>query len=188
MKFLELKGAIRGNIFTFIEALKHFPKETPQTIKTQVSRFVKKNLLTRIKRGLYCFDPKQIDELELAHRLYQPSYISLETALNFYGIIPDIPQTVTSVTLTTTKQIHNQFGTFSYNKIKPQLYFGFTKVKSPTTSSFFDLAQKEKALLDYFYLRKIKTTKGLRLDLKNLDKSRYQQYVKNYPSWVGKLI
>lgn len=188
MKFLDLRGAIEENFFTFTDAVKYFPGEIPPTVRTQLARFAKKELITRIKRGFYCFNPNQIDELELADRLYQPSYISLETALNFYGIIPDVPQSITSVALTTTKQIHNQFGTFAYTKIKPQLYFGFTKVKSPVSISFFNLAHKEKALLDYFYLRKIKSTKDLRLDLKDLDKKLYQQYLKNYPMWLQRLI
>lgn len=188
MKYLELKREIRGNIFTFLDVVKHFPHENSQTVRVQLARFVQKGLATRIKRGLYCFDEKKIDELDLAGRLYQPSYISLEAALNFYGIIPDIPQTVTSVTLTTTKRIQNQFGTFSYTKIKPQLYFGFAKVKSATTGAFFNLAKKEKALLDYFYLRKIKSTKDLRLNLKDLDKDSYQQYASSYPDWVQKII
>lgn len=186
MKYLELRGEIQGNIFTFLDVIKHFPNESLQAIKVQLARFVKKKWLTRIKKGLYCFNLEIIDALELANRLYQPSYISLETALNFYGIIPDIPQTVTSVTLTTTKRIHNQFGAFAYTKIKPKLFFGFIKVKSPT-GAFFNLAKREKALLDYFYLRKIKSTKDLRLSLGGLDESLYKQYAKNYPAWMRKI-
>lgn len=188
MKFLDLRRAIEGNIFTLVDVIKYFPNQPSSTIQTQLGRFIQRGLLARIKRGLYCFDQKQIDELDLASRLYQPSYISLETALNFYGLIPDIPQTITSVTVTTTKQIRNQFGTFSYTKIKPELFFGFVKAKSANSDSFFNLAEKEKALLDYFYLRKIKSIKDLRLDLADLDQNLYRQFSQNYPVWVQKVV
>lgn len=187
MKYLELKEKIKGNIFTFLDVGKVFFDENPQTINIQLFRFVQKGLIKKIKRKLYCFDEKEINEFELADRLYQPSYISLETALNFYGIIPDVFQTITSVTLTTTKRIKNEFGAFSYTKIKPQLFFGFTKAKVPNTSIFFNLAKREKALLDYFYLRKINRIDGLRLDLTDLDKNLYSQYCQIYPVWVQKI-
>lgn len=199
MKYLKLRERIGENIFTFLDVIKYFPEEKHQTVKVQLSRFVKKGLLKKIKRELYCFDEKIIDEFILANYLYQPSYISLETALNFYGIIPDITQIVTSVTLTTTKRIHTQFGNFSYTKISPQLFFGFIcvskneqsefiKVKSPEATAFFDIARKEKALLDYFYVRKINKTSDLRLNLKELNRDLYRQYVKSYPQWVKNIL
>ncbi len=186
MKYLELRKAIQTNVFRYLEVVKKFNQEEA-LIKTQLHRFVKKGLLVKIKRGLYCFDQKQLHEFDLASLLYQPSYISLESALNYYGLIPDVPQSVTSVTVVTTKTIKNQFGRFSYAKIKPSLYFGFKQIKSANSSLFFNLAQKEKALLDYFYLRKIKNLADLRLDLKNINQALYQQYRQNYPQWVQRI-
>lgn len=187
MKYLDLKEKIADNIFTYLDVLKIFSRKNSQTIKTQLFRFLKKGLITKIKRGLYCFEPDLIDEFDLAERLYQPSYISLETALNYYGLIPDVPQAVTSINLTTTKKIKNRFGDFFYNKIKPPLFFGFLKIKSPKSAVFFNLARKEKALLDYFYIRKIKKIDDLRLNLKELDLNLYQEYGKNFPDWVQKI-
>ena len=187
MRYFGLKEKIRGNIFSLIDVLHHFPDEKPTAIKTQLSRFLKKGLIFQIKRGLYCFDKENIDELILANKLYQPSYISLETALNYYGIIPDIPQEITSVTPITTKLIKTSLGRFSYTKIKRELFFGFKKIKSTKSKEYFQLAYPEKALLDYFYLRKIKNAADLRLDLKNIDINRYQKFLKSYPAWVAKI-
>lgn len=187
MRYLEFREKIKRNIFTFLDVVKYFSYEKPQTVKVQLSRFVKKGLIKKIKRGFYCFDKKGVDEFLLANLLYHPSYISLETALNFYGIIPDVPQTVTSVTLVTTKRITTSFGNFSYNKIKPQLFFGFDKIKSPTGGAFFDIAKKEKALLDYFYERKIDRIEDLRFNLESLDRNFYRQYAENYPRWVKRI-
>ena len=187
MKYLELRKAIQTNIFRYLEVVKKFNQEPEASIKTQLHRFVKKDLLVKIKKGLYCFDQKKLHEFDLASLLYQPSYISLESALNYYGLIPDVPQSVTSVTIVTTKTIRNQFGRFSYAKIKPSLYFGFKQIKSANSSLFFNLAQKEKALLDYFYLRKIKNLADLRLDLKSVNQSLYQEYRQYYPDWTRKI-
>lgn len=184
MKYLELQYTIKKNIFTFLDVLKFFPEEKPSTVRTQLSRLVKRGLLTQIKRGLYALDPSLPDELELANRLYSPSYISLETALNYYGIIPDIPAAVTSVTTTTTKKISNDFGNFYFMKIKPGLFWGYVSIQLPNNDGSFSLAEKEKALLDFFYIRRVKDPKGARLDVSGLDMTLYRRYAKHFPAWV----
>lgn len=185
MKYLELKEKVKTNIFTFLDVVKIFPDEKRQTIKIQLHRLAKKGLIKKIKKGVYCFE-KEIDEFVLASLLYQPSYISLESSLNYYGIIPDVPQAITSISPITTKTMTNEFGRFCYAKIKPALFFGFSKVKS-TNSFFFNMAKKEKALLDYFYLRKIRKIADLRLDLKEINTALYGQYAQIYPGWVQKI-
>lgn len=187
MKYMDLQREVASNVFTLLDVIKLFPDEREQLVKVQLSRFAKKELISQIKRGIYCFDQKKIDEFDLANRLYQPSYISLETALNYYGIIPDISQSVTSVTLTTTKAMMNQFGSFTYTKIAHRLFFGFIKVQSVEGLSHFTIAQKEKALLDYLYIRKIRSFIDLRLNLNTIDSEIYRSYSKSYPSWVRKL-
>lgn len=182
MKYLDLRQKIKSNLFTVLDAAKFFPGESEQNIRIQLSRLAKKGLLTNLKRGLYCFDVAALDELNLAGRLYSPSYISLETALNFYGILPDIPQAVTSVTPTTTKTIGTAGLRFSYAKIDPRLYFGY----QPLAPIGF-IAQKEKALLDYFYLRKIRHVEDLRLNLAGFDRIIYQKYGRTFPVWVRRI-
>lgn len=185
MRFLELQSKIKTNIFTFNDVLKHFNEENSITLKNQISRFAKKGFITRIKRGLYCFNMTSVDELGLAKILYQPSYISLESALNYYGIIPDIPQSVTSVTSIKPTKIKTILGIYHYFKIKPQLFFGYDIIQQK--NEHIKIAKKEKALLDFFYLRKIKKVDDLRLNLKLIDKQVYQKYLKNYPSWLREI-
>lgn len=187
MKFLALRNKIKTNIFTFLDVTKFFFEESNHNIRIQLFRFAKKGLIKQIKKGLYCFEENLIDELDLASFLYKPSYISLETALNNYGMIPDIPQIVTSVSLTTSKTIKTQFGRYSYTKIKPSLFFGFTKIESPNSRTFYSLASREKALLDFFYLRKVNTIVELRLNLEDFDFNQYKKYAKNFPQWVQKI-
>lgn len=181
MRFLDLRKLIESNIFGILDVTKLFPDEKPEAVRTQLYRLAKRGLITPIKRGLYCFDKSKVDELELAGKLYSPSYISLETALNYYGVIPDIPMAVTSVTPVTTKKIEAGMGVFHYLKIDSRLFFGFSV--TPLV-----IACKEKALLDYFYLRKIrKVTPDARLLLNDWDFRRYHQYASAFPKWVQQI-
>lgn len=181
MKYLDLKKQIKREVFGILDMTKLFPEEKPAAIRTQLYRLARRGLIIPIKRGLYCFDKSKVDDLELAGRLYSPSYISLETALNYHGVIPDIPIIVSSVTPTTTKKIETGLGSFYYLKIDSKLFFGF----SQTT---FNIAFKEKALLDYFYLRRIrKVSLEMRLQLDDWDWKRYHKYAVAYPSWVRQI-
>lgn len=195
MKYLDLRHKMALNLFTFLDIVKLFPSEDTQLIKTQLSRFSQKKLVTKIKRELYCFNPTYIDEFVLANKLYQPSYISLETALNYYGMIPDIPQSLTSIGTTTTKKIDNQFGSFRYVKIKPYLFFGFTSIQSSRLSAdsqdapiYYNLALKEKALLDYLYVRKLRNITDLRLNLGEINSTIYYKFARVFPRWVPQII
>lgn len=185
MRFLDLQQSVKSNLFTIEDVIKYFPKDDLASLRIQLSRLTKKKLITRIKRGLYSYDRQIVDELELANVLYLPSYISVETALNYYGIIPDVPQGITSVTTITSKKIKTVFGVYYYLKINPNLFFGFNIIK--TKEEYLRIAKKEKALLDFFYLRKIKDVADLRLNLKSFDFLLYEKYVKSFPGWIKKI-
>lgn len=181
MKYLDLRRLIEENVFSILDVVKLFPNEKPEAVRTQLYRLVKRKHIFPIKRGLYSFDKNKVDELELAGRLYSPSYISLETALNYYGVIPDIPIAVRSVTPITTKKIETDLGNYYYLKIDSKLFFGFSQAP-------FAIAYKEKALLDYFYLRKVrKVSLDARLNLKDFDWKRYHEYAVFFPEWVQQI-
>jgi predicted transcriptional regulator of viral defense system len=187
MRYLELQKAVETNLFTLADVKKHFPEESDGGVKMQLSRFKKRGLIFSLKRGIYCFDPQKIDELQLANKLYRPSYVSMETALRFYGMIPDVPQEVVSVNPLTLRKFQTDFGRFVYHKIKKELFWGYRKLSHGERRGHFLIAEKEKALLDYFYLRKIKVTADLRLELSEIDFQLYQEYAKHFPAWVRKI-
>ncbi|MDP4001722.1 MAG: hypothetical protein Q8P69_01605 [bacterium] len=186
MKYIQLRNLVQENIFTLLEIKQYFSEKTDDEIRIQLSRFAKRGLITAIKRGIYCFDSTKIDELELANKLYKPSYISVETALNYYGIIPDVVSEVVSVTPTTTKYFSNSWGKYRYLKIKKELFWGYSQVEL-VGGGFYLLAEKEKALLDYFYFRKIRQIGDLRLDLKGINKKLYIKYANYYPKWIRRI-
>lgn len=188
MTFKELSLRIKIPIFTQNDVAKVFSSEKPAHINTQLHRFIKRGEIISLKRGLYTFPTATIDEFALATKIYTPSYVSLESALNAFGIIPDIPFTVTSISPITTKQIQNSFGNFLYSKIKKELFFGYTKVKDAQSGIYYNMAEPEKALLDYIYIRKITNLEEARVDVADLDKKKLKSFATHFPEWVGKVL
>jgi hypothetical protein len=142
----------------------------------QLSRWTRDGRIVRLKRGLYTLSTGQrasaVSPLTLAEILYRPSYLSLEWALSYYGLIPEAAGTFTGVSTLKTTRFQNAFGSFTYSHLKPEFFFGFKKETIPAPHW---LALPEKALLDFFHLRVPRSqplTKELLLDgyrLQNLD-------------------
>lgn len=186
MTYKELQRKITTPFFTINQLKKIFFLEDSQSIRVAVSRMYKRGDLIKLKRGLYLFTDQHLDELVIANLLYQPSYISLETALNNYGLIPDISAQITGVTTITTKFFSTFLGDFSYSKIKKSLFFGFQKIVSQDGLTY-NLAFPEKALLDYLYIRRSKVSQ-LRLDKSILGSKKLVEYSCYYPQWVRKAL
>src|SRR3989338_7470600 len=95
--------------------------KNPQVLRNQLSRWAKKGWLVSLRRGVYLLNKNDrktdIDHNVVANVLYEPSYISLEYALNFYGIIPEAVSDITSITTRKTMRFANELGNFIYQKI-----------------------------------------------------------------------
>jgi len=139
----------------------------------------KSGFLIRLKKGLYGLKTDMPTEEEIANQLYQPSYISLEYALAFYGLIPEMLYTVTSVTTKTTRSFNVNSIDFMYRSVKKEFFVGYSLVNKNNSS--FLMADKEKAYLDYCYFafldkkelndRLISRVKG------KLDMEKYRKYL-----------
>jgi len=118
----------------------------------QLSLWVKKGYLLRLKNGLYAFsrERERLRGESVSFLLCQPSYLSLESALAWYGFIPEIVYAYTSVTARVTRTFDNAFGRFIYRHVKSELFWGYVEMK--TDQGPYLMAEPEKALLDYFYL------------------------------------
>jgi len=141
--------------------------------KNNFGRWEKQGLLIKLRNGYYAFADIAATK-GFAHyaagKIYKPSYISLQTALAFHGIIPEATNEITSVSSLKTSTFENSLGTFSYKKIKPSLMFGYNAVEKNGFTFF--MASPEKAILDLLYLEPYynlkKEIKNLRLDWKKL--------------------
>ena len=118
----------------------------------QLSLWVKKGYLIRLKNNLYAFsrEKETLRGEAVAFLLYQPSYLSLESALAWYGFIPEIVYAYTSVTAKVTRTFENPLGRFIYRHVNSKLFWGYTEMR--TDHGFFLIAEPEKALLDYLCL------------------------------------
>lgn len=126
----------------------------PRFDRNNLTRWILKGLLVRLRQGYFTF-PEYKSKPDFAYyfanRIYKPSYISLQTALSFYGMIPEAVVQITSVTSLKTASFHNQMGQYEYKTMKDSLMFGY-ELKTIDTGRVLQIASPEKALLDLLYL------------------------------------
>ena len=163
-------------ILSLIEIEKAFPKLD----KRRLNEWSKKGYLENVKRGFYRFTdlPKQEGVLFFsANKIYSPSYISLESALSFHKIIPEAVFSVTSVSTLNTTNLKTSLGSFNYNHVKENLFFGY--VLNEINGLTVSMASLEKALLDYLYLhseiKSVSDVQGLRWNIEGLRKMNIQK-------------
>lgn len=126
----------------------------PDFDRNNLTRWTKKGYLVRLRQGYFAFPAykgKKDYTLYFANRIYRPSYISLHTALAFYGVIPEAVVQITSVTTLKTASFSNPFGEYTYHNVKERLMFGY-ELKPMADSRTMQFASPEKALLDLLYL------------------------------------
>ena len=153
MRFEDFKRKFSG--FPVVSyAQMDIPGEKDQAFRNQLSRWVKRGLISRLRKGLYALngDDRKISLSRqfIANQLYFPSYVSNEYALSFYGLIPERVADVTSVTPRKTAAFSNEFGTFVYQHVKKDCFNGYTRIKEENGFNFL-IAVPEKAVVDFMY-------------------------------------
>lgn len=126
----------------------------PSFEKNNLTRWVKQNLLVKLRNSWYSFpDYVNMSNIQyfVSNKIYSPSYISLHSALAFYGIIPEAIVQTTAVSSLKKANFENNFGSFSYQQILPELMFGNEQKTFLNKHSLF-FATPEKAILDLLYL------------------------------------
>ena len=140
------------SLFTVSDFKKLFAISKDNTAYKTIARLTEKGILKKLSKKRYLFALKPVDDFQIANFLYQPSYISLESALSFYSILPQFPYQITSISPKKTHIVEAQGKELAYFHIKSALFFGYEKKEN------FLIALPEKALIDYLYF----TSKGLR--------------------------
>lgn len=186
---------------TLLDAIKGYAQP-----RMKISRLLARGTIVRVKKGLYIFGESQrrgpyCREL-LANLIYGPSYVSLEYALHYHGLIPERVETVTSVTCGRSRTFDTPVGTFSYRMIPLEAFrTGMDRVEVDGGRSFL-IAIPEKALADRIVADRgagIGTQKelhgylltNLRIDpasLRGLDPARLAEVVRHYRSRRVKLL
>jgi predicted transcriptional regulator of viral defense system len=199
------------NFVSFKNSLRDFPVFSMADIRAvhhnfdrrRLSEWQKKDYIQKIIKGYYIFSDVDIDESTLsviANKIYKPSYISFETAMSHYQLIPESIYMITSASTRRTYRFEAPFARFSYRTIKPALFFGYSILPGGIKMAFM-----EKAILDYLYLNPSIRTDGdfstLRINreemLNRIKKERLTEYVlrfnqkrlskrvEHFISWLG---
>jgi predicted transcriptional regulator of viral defense system len=165
----------------------------------KIHYLIKDGILQPVKRGLYVAGPQitssKPDPFLLANHILGPSYVSLESALSYHGLIPEKVYEISSVTIKANRRLSTPLGVYSYTRIPlPYYSYGIRSVEADNQQRFL-IASPEKALFD-----KIITTAGvefrsktsvltyiendLRMDidaLKKLDVSSMESWIPTSP-------
>ncbi len=127
------------------------------SINDKISDLKKKGILISLKKGLYVYrssiNENVVSKELMANNLFGPSYISMDYALSFHGMIPEKVFHVTSVTTKRSVSFENHFGTFSYRQIATELFNLGLQIINSEWGNFL-MASKEKALCDKMFLTK----------------------------------
>ncbi len=162
------------SVFTTDDFSRLFGIRRRDTVYKKLDRLRKKGLIARVIKGKYFFTLNPPDDFILANFLYQPSYVSLESAMSFYGIISGFPYRITSVTVKKTKKYAAAGKEYQYTRLGSRWFWGYEKKDK------FLIAEPEKAVIDYLYL----ASKGLRpeeideFDFSAVDRKKLEIYLR----------
>ena len=129
----------------------------------KIYQLAKEGVIQSIKKGLYVAGPalnieRKPEPFLIANHILGPSYVSVETALSFHGLIPERVYEMASMTTQAPRKFNTPLGTFTYTRL-PLPYYAFgIRSEKLADDQYAMVASPEKALCD-----KIITTSGLLL-------------------------
>ncbi|MEW6418013.1 MAG: hypothetical protein AB1480_07815 [Nitrospirota bacterium] len=186
MKYIDLKNALKD--FT-VFSLRDIKGIDSDFFRARLNEWQNKGYIRKIVKGYYIFTDLKLSEnvlFEIANKIYSPSYISFETALFYYNLIPESVYGITSASTRRTYDFKSQIAEFSYRTIKPDLFFGYNIIGY--NNKHFKIAGVEKAVLDYFYVRPDMKTEddfaGMRINsdlfLKQINEDNLQEFLERF--------
>jgi len=144
-----------GDEPVFETALLLAGKVNPNIVRLQLTRWTKSGRVYQLRRGLYAIAPPyqkvKPHPFLIANRMQRASYVSLQSALAYYGLIPDTVHATLSVTAGRPERLKTPLGVFEFRHIKPDLLRGYRMTDLHGQQAL--VAMPEKALLDLVYLQ-----------------------------------
>ena len=128
----------------------------PADLRKQLSRWTSSGLLYQLRRGLYALAPP-LQKIKphpflVANHLVRASYVSGQSALAHYALIPEHVPAVTSVTTARPGRWDTPLGRYESRHVRPDLFFGYQQLALSQGQRAY-VATPEKALLDLIYLQ-----------------------------------
>lgn len=174
------KKLIKNNLLIFTPLdLQRFLGMSKQAVRKTLTRYTDRGVFTKLRRGYYALSENLPHTYYIANCIYQPSYISLESALSHYQVIPESIHAVTSVTSRATQSFETLNKEFTYTKIKKKAFAGYHKRQ--INDSRVLIAEPEKAVADYLYLVSLGNKKSPdRFDIEELSQQKLMNYIKTF--------
>ncbi len=166
--------SILGDETLFETSLLLAGKVNPNVVRLQLSRWTRSGRIYQLRRGLYAIAPPyqktKPHPYVIANHLQRASYVSLQSALAFYNLIPETVITTLSVTTGRPEYLSTPLGDFEFRHVKPEFFNGYQMTDLGDQQAF--VATPEKALLDLVYLQPDGETPEYlqELRLQNLDR------------------
>lgn len=154
MKFEELLRAVAAEP-VFESGFLMAGADSPARIRLQLGRWVKAGRIIQLRRGLYAlaepYARTPAHPFLAANRIVRPSYVSLQSALSWHGMIPEQVPVVTSVTSGRPHSRRTPLGDFLFRHVRGEFFRGYHRVEVQE-GQFAFVASPEKCLLDLVYL------------------------------------
>jgi hypothetical protein len=176
-------------LFSFAD-LQNLITEPAGSLSVQLSRMVASGIIRRPAKGWYenPFSPPTTEEVAMVLRY--PSYLSLEYALSAHGILSQAVQTLTLVSVKLPYTVRTHGAIYEYHQIRKNLFWGYI------THGMVNMADPEKAFLDFLYIRHVhgrdvsRSLHGITDDLRleNLDINRLRQYAAIFGPTMMKIL
>jgi len=172
LEIVRILGSIEKKVFTAQDLRKILGVKNNNTLYQTIERLIKKKILIKVAKGVYFTSTKVPNEFEIANALQRPSYVSLESALNFYGILIQTPYQIVSVTPGRGGEAVFEGKEFVFYHLSPRYFWGYKKLDN------FLIAEAEKALIDevYFKSKGKKAIDFRECDLSSVNKRKLKRY------------
>jgi len=188
MKYTTL-SKIKKLYFGYGEIAKSFGI-SPGSARVSANRYVRQGAIIRIKRNLYVLAERwrtasNEEKFIIANLLQSPSYISLTTALQHYGITTQVQQDFTeSIGLKRSRDFTSGSSVFRYTRISKKLYFGFSREKGVF------IADPEKAFLDALYLKSLGrySVDLSSIEMAKLNEKKLRQMSQRFPISIRRML
>ncbi len=179
IEFIQTLRGFNKPYFTLAD-LEKILKMKRDSLYVTLNRLVKSGVLIRLQRGVYQPEFQGLELEKTANELYYPSYLSFESALSRYGILSQIPYTLTFATTRRSKKLLLAGIEVEYRQLKKEYFFGYI------LDNGIYIAEPEKALLDQLYMMsKGKVSSDVsEWSLVALKKNKFLQYSKKFPRTV----
>ncbi|HID96072.1 MAG TPA: hypothetical protein EYP53_08475 [Candidatus Latescibacteria bacterium] len=148
-----------------------------------LNRWVKMGVLERVSQGGYRLYNAPFTVEKIAAALYFPNYLSFEWALARYGLLNQIPITITFATSRKTKRLTVSGKDVEFRHIQPAMFWGYD------LKDGLYIAKPEKALLDQLYFVSLgkASLDEEELNLREIPRGRFISYAKQFPPSTQKL-